>query len=134
MTALDNCRMENPVAEVRRNNLQRLLDRRFKGNRSALARAYGSKQSYISDLLRASSGRSFGEKTARALETSVGLQPGQLDVPDSPLLMDESRKDRIRDDVLAAIEDLDNEGLSETLEAIRKIQERRAAPKRRAAS
>lgn len=132
--APDNCWMkENPMADIRRQNLSRLLEQRFDGNRSALAREYGSKQSYISDLLRPGSGRSFGEKAARTLEERIGLLAGQLDVPDSPLLMEESRRHQEKDEAHAALEDMDRDEIREVLATLRRIRARRAPKSRKTA-
>jgi nicotinamide mononucleotide adenylyltransferase len=131
--APDNCWMKsNPTADVRRSNLSRFLKQHYDDNRSALARDYGCKQSYISDLLRPESGRSFGEKVARSIEQRTGLQPGQLDIVNSPLLLDESRRDRIKEEVRSAVEDLDRDELREMLAEIRKIQARRAPKQKKA--
>lgn len=75
---------------IRRANLKRFVANRHGGNLSDLARLYNPaapKPSYFSDLLREGSGKSFGEKVARQIESAVGLKPEQLDIPDSPLEM-----------------------------------------------
>jgi hypothetical protein len=120
--------MENYVAKTRRQNLERLINRDFGGNKSAIARSYDSenpKPQYFSDLLRADSGKSFGEKAARKIEERTGLKPGQLDIPDSQLLHDESKRSRVKDDLRLAIDDLDRDEIREVLATVRKIQGRR---------
>lgn len=123
----DNAPMRD-MAKIRRENLARLIERDFDNNRSAIARAYDEdnpKPQYFSDLLREGSGKSFGEKAARKIEEKTGLKAGQLDIPDSPLLHDEARRDRIKDTLRLVIDDLDRDEMREALAAIRKIQGRR---------
>lgn len=120
--------MGNPIAEVRRRNLIRLMDRDFRGNRSEIARVYdpdNPKPQYFSDLARSNSGKSFGEKVARKLEERVGLQIGQLDIPNSALVFDESRLKRATHELRSAIEDLDHDEELQALAAVRRIQAKR---------
>lgn len=124
----DNEGMQNHMARLRRANLKTLVNRDFGSNASALARAYdpeNPKPSYFSDLLRENSGKSFGEKAARKIEERVGLRLGQLDVPDSPLLYDDARRSRLKDELRLALDDLDRDEQREALAFIRKIQSRR---------
>jgi hypothetical protein len=130
-TPLDNGSMANEDADVRRANLQRLIDRDYGSNKSSLARAVKRAQSYISDLLRPA-GKSFAEKAARNIEIEVGLLKGQLSIPHSPLLYDESRRNRVREELRDAIEDLDRDEQQEVLAAIRKVQGRRTEQRRKA--
>ena len=116
------------VATIRRQNLARLIERDFSNNRSEIARAYDEKDpkpQYFSDLLRENSRKSFGEKAARKIEEKAGLKAGQLDIPDSPLLHDEHRRDRVKDMLRLAIDDLGRDEMREALAQIRKIQGRR---------
>jgi hypothetical protein len=116
------------MAKIRRENLARLIERDFHNNKSEIARAYNEenpKPQYFSDLLSERSGKSFGEKAARKIEEKTGLKAGQLDMPDSPLLHDESRRDRVADALRLAIDDLDRDEMREALAVIRKIQGRR---------
>ena len=116
------------MTKIRRENLARLSERDFHNNKSEIARAYNEqnpKPQYFSDLLSDKSRKSFGEKAARKIEEKAGLRIGQLDVPDSQLLHDESRRDRIADTLRVAIDDLDRDEMREALAAIRKIQGRR---------
>jgi hypothetical protein len=127
-SSADNKGMESQIADIRRHNLTRLISRDFSGNRSEMARAYDSenpKPQYFSDLLRASSGKSFGEKVARKIEERVGLQNGQLDIPNSPLLFDDLRRQKAKTVLRAVIEELTQDEQVEALSAIRKIQARR---------
>lgn len=123
----DNGRMHDVVI-TRRMNLARLIERDFRNNRSEIARAYNPedpKPQYFSDLLRESSRKSFGEKAARRIEERAGLKPGQLDIPDSPLLHDEGKRDKVRDTVRLAVDELDREEMREVLDFVRKLQRRR---------
>lgn len=126
--ARKNDAMENTIAGIRRRNLAKLISRDFDGNKSGIARAYdpaNPKPQYFSDLIRPDSGKSFGEKAARKIEERTGLLPGQLDIPDSPLMLDESRRSRLRDDIRLGIDDLDRDEQRELLSAIRRIQAKR---------
>jgi hypothetical protein len=116
------------MAKIRRQNLARLIERDFHNNKSELARAYGEenpKPQYFSDLLREASGKSFGEKAARKIEEKAGIKTGQLDIPDSPLLHDETRRDKVKDTLRLVIDDLDRDEMREALVAVRKIQGKR---------
>jgi len=127
-SSADNEDMENSMAGIRRANLARLIERDFAGNLSAIARIHdpqNPKPQYFSDILRPSSGKSFGEKAARKIEQAVGLVLGQLDIRNSPLLIDHTRKDVVKDTLLSTIDDLDRDEQREALAAIRKIQARR---------
>lgn len=115
-------------AHIRRENLARLIRLHFNDNKSEIARAYNPedpKPSYFSDLLREGSGKSFGEKAARRIEERVGLLPKQLDIPNSPLTMDDTKRNRVKDELRAALDDLNKDEMREALDAIRKIQSRR---------
>lgn len=105
--------------QIRRANLKRLIDERYRGNQSALARACGKRPSYFSDLLNVPD-KSFGERAARKIEAAAGLVAGQLDVPESPLLPDESRRDRVKDEVFAMLDELSREDHLELLPEIRR--------------
>lgn len=63
------------IAQVRKANLRRVLDE-FESLTAAAVQAGVTKQ-HLSTLLTPSS--PFGEKTARKLEESLGLEPGRLD-------------------------------------------------------
>ena len=68
---------------LRRKALQRVIRDDYDGNVSAFARRANKQQSQISDML--SGRKSFGEKVARAIESSAALIPGILDRdPDDP--------------------------------------------------
>ena len=122
----DNSGMENSDADTRRANLNRLIESQYSGNRSAIARDYNPKEpkpQFFSDLLRKNSGKSFGEKVARKIEEAVGLLKGQLDIPNSPLLRDEARRSRLKDDLRIAIDALDREDQRKTLDFVRALQQ-----------
>lgn len=128
--------MRSSIADIRRRNLARLIDRDFDGNQSAMARACdpeNPKPQYFNDLLRPGSGKSFGEKAARNIEARTGLTLGQLDIPDSPLTRDEPKRNEVEDELWRAIESLDRDGKIEALAAIRRIQAKRISsrPSRR---
>ena len=114
--------MENQAADIRRVNLGRLIERDYRGNISSAARQYRAGQNYFSALLKG--GKSFGEKTARKIESRLGLLDGQLDIPDSPLIHDHHRRDRTRDELNAEIDDLSVEERRETLELVRRLRAR----------
>lgn len=72
----------NPVQEKRRQALTALWQSRFEENTSALARAAGRKQPFMSELLKGK--RSFGEKLARDLETALDLADSYFDHQATP--------------------------------------------------
>jgi hypothetical protein len=118
--------------ETRRQNLRRVIDERFGGNLSAFARAFDPPKSpsYVSDLLRQGAGKSFGEKAARGAERAAGLIPGQLDIPNSPLRLDDTVRNRAEEELRMEIRDMDLDEKSELLEAARKIKSRRMKRRR----
>jgi hypothetical protein len=127
----DNSGMQNPMAAVRRRNLARLIERDFGNNQSSIARLYNPespKPSYFSDLLRGE--KAFAEKAARAIEDRVGLRLGQLDIQDSPLLYDDAKKNSLKEELRAVIDDMDKDEQREALAALRKIQSKRKGRKR----
>ena len=65
--------------EIRRLNLQRLIDEAFGGNQSRFVSTYELNQGEISALLRGV--RAFGERKARNLESKIGLAHKALDLP-----------------------------------------------------
>lgn len=68
---------------LRRKALQRVIDEEHAGNVSDFARRAKKSQSQIADTL--AGRKSFGEKVARAIETTAHLIPGILDRdPDDP--------------------------------------------------
>jgi hypothetical protein len=94
----DNASMDKP--QIRRENLRRFVATRLDGNNSELSRRLGNESTaYVNDLLRDGSTKSFGEKAAASIEDKLGLLSGQLDIKDSPLLMDETRRDRLDDEI-----------------------------------
>lgn len=96
--ARDNSGMEKP--QIRRENLRRFVATKLDGNNSRLSRLLGNESNgYVNDLLRDGSKKSFGEKAAATIEEKIGLQAGQLDIKDSPLLMDEKRRDKLDEDI-----------------------------------
>jgi len=124
----DNSGMENSDADTRRANLRKLIDTWYRGNASAIARDYNPenpKPSYFSDLIRPGTTKSFAEKAARKIEDAVGLQRGQMDIPNSPLLRDESRRSRLKDELRMAIDGLDPDGTKEALIFVRNLQARK---------
>lgn len=79
---------------IRRANLDRAIDLYLDGSQSELARRLNSqnpKPQYINDLLH-NSKKSFGEKIARRIEEVIGLENGQLDIEDGPLVLQPNRR------------------------------------------
>ena len=128
----DNSHME--IAEIRRENLNRLIrERGFSENLSAFARRFEPpiRSSYIADLIKAGSTKSFGEKAARKFEKAADLLPGQLDIPNSPLRIDPT-KSRIEDELDWAIGQLEPHEKAEILDAAKKMLDKRHRRKRSA--
>lgn len=126
--APDNAGMQDEIVKVRRQNLRNLIARDFGGNKSAIAREYdreNPKPSYFSDLVRDTSGKSFGEKAARKIEQRIGLLPGQLDIPNSPLIYEKSRRSRIKEQIFLEVETMNADEERETLAFIRRLRTRR---------
>lgn len=69
---------ENTVAELRRENLRRLIA--VRGGANALAKELGySNASFLSQMCGAKAIRDVTEKTARSFERKLGLPEGHLD-------------------------------------------------------
>lgn len=81
------------LTEARKRNLLRLVETRFSGNFTNLAKACGRSQSQISNVLRLNNSKNIGEKWARGIEIELGLPTGWLDsgadVPVTPGLSGE---------------------------------------------
>lgn len=65
------------ITDIRRKNLQALVDARSGGNRSAFAAEVGKLPQQIGGMLTGS--KSFGAKIAREIEERLGLERGVLD-------------------------------------------------------
>lgn len=63
--------MKPMTADARRENLQKLIDARFAGNRSAAAQALGLTSGRITQLLDVN--EAFGERAARSIERKLKL-------------------------------------------------------------
>jgi len=135
-TSVDNEGMESDrlkIQEVRRENTRRVVERFFRGNQAALARAYNpanpdsqATRSYINDLLKDPPRKNFGEKASWKIEDAVGLRRGQLSIPNSPLELDPHRLTPLIHEIQAEIDDLEaNVDLErEILAALRHIKAR----------
>lgn len=125
----DNLSMDKP--QIRRENLRRYVDTRLSGNNSRLSRLLGNESTtYVNDLLREGSTKSFGEKVAAKIEEKIGLQAGQLDIPNSPLLMDERKRDRLDEDISQQIAGLTREEKMELAEKLNAIYSKRRRTRR----
>jgi phage repressor protein C with HTH and peptisase S24 domain len=72
------------TADIRRTNLELLLNSRFNGNKNALGRAVERQAGYVGGMLPdAKNPRSFGEANARDFERHLGLPSGWLDIDHS---------------------------------------------------
>lgn len=79
------------TAEIRRHNLNQLVETRYKGVAADLARAIGRDDAQVWQLLSGpeNGGRNIGERLARHIEAALELQQGDLDridmhAPSSP--------------------------------------------------
>jgi len=125
----DNSPMDKP--QIRRENLRRFVATKLEGNNSKLSRLLGNESNaYVNDLLRVGSTKSFGEKAAATIEQKVGLQAGQLDIQDSPLLMDEKRRDKIDEDLREQIAGLTKNEKLELADLVREIYAKRKRSRR----
>jgi DNA-binding transcriptional regulator YdaS (Cro superfamily) len=70
--------------EIRRTNLKRLIDERYKGNQAAFARALGVKPPQINNMLHGKA--SIGNGMAQLIENIVGWQRGDLDKPPEKII------------------------------------------------
>jgi DNA-binding transcriptional regulator YdaS (Cro superfamily) len=70
--------------EIRRTNLKRLIDERYKGNQAAFARALGVKPPQINNMLHGKA--SIGNGMAQLIENLVGWQRGDLDKPPEKII------------------------------------------------
>lgn len=125
----DNSGMEKP--QIRRANLRRFVVAKLDGNNSRLSRLLGNESTaYVNDLLRDGSTKSFGEKVAAKIEEKIGLQAGQLDIKDSPLLMDEKRRDKLDEELKEQIAGLTKSEKQEIADVLREIYIRRKKTRR----
>jgi hypothetical protein len=126
----DNPSMDKP--QIRRENLRRYVESRLGGNNSRLSRLLGNESTtYVNDLLRDGSTKSFGEKVAAKIEDKIGLQAGQLDIPNSPLLQDERKRDRLDEDIKQLIAGLTTrEEKIEAIETLNAIYSKRKRTRR----
>lgn len=71
------------IQDIRRANLNAIIQTRFQGIKSALAAAVDRQASYITRILttEGKNSKPIGEKFARHVEQSLGLEPGALDTP-----------------------------------------------------
>ncbi len=89
-------------AEIRRANLRNYCKKYCGGpveNADALyelKRLTGHKGAYLADLLKSGTDKSFGEKAARKIEAALGLYEDELDIPNSQLRHDPTRRDSPR--------------------------------------
>ena len=70
------------LKQIRRSNLQAVIDRRFGGVQTRFASAVGRQGDYVSRLV--TGRKSLGEKLAREIEAILGMTPGELDQPAAP--------------------------------------------------
>ncbi|WP_230406297.1 LexA family protein [Alcaligenes ammonioxydans] len=72
------------IYATRRRNLQQLIDDRAQGNAADFARSVGRERAQIAQYLSPTynSGRSIGERVARAIEKEAELEAGSLDRPE----------------------------------------------------
>lgn len=126
---LHNGCMDKP--QIRRENLRRFVATKLGGNNSELSRRLGNESTaYVNDLLRVGSTKSFGEKAANRIEEKVGLLPGQLDIKDSPLLMDEKRRDHVDDEIRDQVAGLTKNEKVELADFLRDMYQKRKKTRR----
>lgn len=72
--------LQNPTmdtTEIRRRNLQRVIDERYSGKKSAFADAYEMPRPNVTQLIRGP--RAFGNEIARKIEEREGMRHGWMD-------------------------------------------------------
>ena len=67
------------IVDIRRNALRELIRRRFDGVARRLAAAAAKPEGQINDMLAPAPRKSFGEKIARQMEQTLGLESGYFD-------------------------------------------------------
>lgn len=112
---------------VRRENLQKAVERYYGGNQTVAAVDCGLAQNRFNPVLNGK--KPFHERTAIQIELGMGLLPGQLSQPDSPLLRDASRGDKILERAMAEVRDLEPDELATLLADVAKIRGRRQRKK-----
>lgn len=127
----DSDNLQMAYQEIRRANLRVLIATKFRDNQSSLAKRIGKTGSYINDLVREGSSKSFGEKAARDIESKVGLLPNQLDIPNSPLRYDPSRQDLVDDKLEEGIDGLSPDEKAELLDRLAEIVSKRKQRRRK---
>jgi hypothetical protein len=123
------------LAAIRRTNLRRYVDEKLAGNVSELNRRYRDGKgapSYFNDLL--AGRKSFGEKVARAIEKSLNLAPGQLDLRDSPLTQVAGKEDLADDHLIGIIATLTPAEKRQLMGYAAAIRDQRPKPARKASS
>lgn len=114
----DSLRVARLLAWIKRHKSESLCTSDGRVSPSALAVATGKKPSYWSDVLRAGSGKSFGEKSARDTESKLEMPPMYLDGTGWPFesvdqdrweRLSERQKGRVEDAMLKAIEMIESE-------------------------
>ncbi len=75
------------IYKVRRDNLERLIDKQFEGKQRRLADAIDRQPDYVSRVLKGT--KNIGEAFARHVEASLGLDSGTLD---NVILLDEAHQ------------------------------------------
>lgn len=111
--------------------MRRFVATKLGGNNSELSRRLGNESTaYVNDLLREGSTKSFGEKAAASIEEKLGLQAGQLDIKDSPLLMDEKRRDHLDEEIRELFAGLTKNEKVEIADVLREIYSKRKKTRR----
>jgi hypothetical protein len=119
--------MKKDLAAIRRANLQRLVERDFGKNISALSRTIDpeASSSFLGEVLRATR-PSFGEKLAAKIEDRVGLIEGQPSVEDSPLKM-QVRQEDLDKTIIEGLKLLNRLEKRELIAAIAQIRRRNSS-------
>lgn len=114
----DDCGMVHDLLrEVRIDNLRAFVKRKYAGNKSAAARAYGCEPQQMNDLL--AGRKSFGEKVVRRCVEKMGVPVGYMDTPNADAVFYGGKSER----TTALVSELLRFGTPATGESIGRLTE-----------
>lgn len=118
------------MRRIRRENLKALIELRFNGVARRFALRAGKSESYVNDLLNDDGKKPFGEKVVADIEDAALLQTGQMSIPNSPLLTDEAKLNRLERDFRRVIGELNHDEMQDAFDQVLEIKRRRKKRKK----